>query len=166
MLKTFARSKTKSQRMHARVGRSMQRNCVCTVSLSGYLCKMPKWHQDTKARKEEHYDTDKLKRAKTKSQRMHAYISTAMCAWWSCSWRMRDCFCTAQVPSSPSARLLADLKARKTRKAGRLRQASLRDRKQQKGQRMHAHEELCADGQTWFAARAWESVWLPTLQYA
>jgi hypothetical protein len=90
MLKTFARSKTKSQRMHARKGRLMQRNCFCTVSLSGYLCKMPKWHQDTQTSKEKHYDKDKLKRAKTKSQRMHAYIWTAMCAWWSCSWRMRN----------------------------------------------------------------------------
>ncbi len=97
MLKTFARSKTKSQRMHARVDRSMQRNCFCTMSPSGYLCKMPKWHQDTQASKEEHNDKDKLKRAKTKSQRMHANIWTAMCAWWSCSWRMRNCFCTAQV---------------------------------------------------------------------
>ncbi len=109
MLKTFARSKTKSQRMHD----------VDAGQLSGYLCKMPKWHQDTKASKEEHYDKDKLTRAKTKNQRMHAYIWTAMCAWWSCSWRMRDCFCTAQVSSSPSVKLLADLKARKTRKAGK-----------------------------------------------
>jgi hypothetical protein len=97
MLKTFARSKTKSQSMHTRVGRSMQRNCLCTVSLSGYLCKTPKWHQDTQANKEEHDDKDKLKRAKTKSQRMHVYIWTAMSAWWSCGWQMRNCFCTAQV---------------------------------------------------------------------
>jgi hypothetical protein len=160
MLKTIARSKTKSQRMHDVDAAQLLLQC------ESLWLPMPKWHQDTKASKEEHYDKDKLTRAKTKSQRMHAYISTAMCAWWSCSGRMRNCFCTAQVFSSPSAKLLAHLKARKTRETGRLRQASLRDRKQQKGQTMHAHEELRAVSQTWCAARAWESVWLPVLQYA
>ncbi len=67
-------------------------------------------------------------------------------------WRMRNCFCTAQVFVCLCKIVSRPLKARKMREAGRLRKGRLRDRKQQRGQRMHAHEELCADGQTWCAS--------------